>query len=371
MWLGAFPAAGIEAGAVADALGAALTKGSTAQATYDSAAFNGEDVVIDGLTLSGSQSAQSVRFSEAVVESPADDATGLFHSRRITFTDGTALGEPSGTVASVTATDVTVLDPAKVEGEGFAEAILYRTAEIRDVRVSRDSEPTELAVQRIAIQFGDAASDAPREASGTVEGLTISPDLFAHRRFAILARARLRLEELGYEALVFDIDWTGSWDKPAGTMAIRQSTVTFRDNAEVSVTGTVGNLPDPRVLNDEHVLTQVLKLEFHDLVARYEENSLLGRVFDLMAKEQEVSRAEYTEQLSQALPFLLASLTHPAFRDQLIAQLRVFLQDPRSLTLTIDPETPISGTDIINVAKSALGTLPDRLNATVSANGQD
>ena len=371
LFLSTVPAAGIEAEAVADAIGAALTKGSRAQATYESAVLDGGNVVIKGLTFTGTTSGESVRFAEAVVESPAEGGDGLFHSPRVTFVDGAAMGEPSGSIASVTATEVTVLDPAEVRGEGFGEAILYRSAEIRDVHVSRDAEPRELAVERIAIEFGDAPGEGPRDVSGTVEGLTVSPDIFEHRRLAVLARARLRLEELGYDKLVFDVGWDGSWDKAAGTMTVRNSSFSFRDNATLSISGMVGNLPDPRVLNDADVVAQVAKLQVYDLIARYEENSLLGRIFDLMADEQEVSRAEYVEQLSQALPFLLASLTHAAFRDQLIAALRTFFQDPRSLTLTIDPESPISGNEIIGIAGSELGTLPDRLKASVSANAPE
>jgi hypothetical protein len=365
------PAAGLEANAIADAIGAALTKGSRAQATYDSAALDGENVVIKGLSFTGTTSAESVRFEETLVESPRENGTGLFHSPRVALTKGTAVGEPGGTIGSVTATDVTVFDPATVEGDGFAESILYRTAEIRDVHVLRESEPTELSVERIAVEFGAADGDAPRDVSGAVEGLAVSPDLFAHRRFAILARGKLRLEKLGYERLVFDAEWNGSWDLAAGTMAIRDSAFTFRDNAKVTVTGTVGSLPDPRVLNDADVISQVAKLEFHDLVARYQEEALAGRVFDLMAEEQELSRPEYVEQLSQALPFLLASLTHAAFRETLIAALRTFIQDPRSFTIAIDPEEPISGNEIVGIAKSEPGTLPDRLKASVSANAEE
>ncbi len=365
------PAAALEPNAVADALGAALTKGSQAQASYEAATLADGNVVITGLTLSGTASAQAVRFNEALVESPTEDDAALFRSPRITLTDGMALGDRSGSVGAIIATDVTVLDPETVEGEGFAEAILYRSAEIRDVKVTRNSVPRDMAVERISVAFAEAGGDGPRDVSGTVEGLSVSGDVFEHRRFSILARARLRLEELNYEALVFDADWAGTWDKAAGTMAIRESTFTFRDNAKVSATGTVGNLPDPRVLNDADVVSQVAKLQFHDLVARYEEVAFAGRVFDLMANEQELTRAEYVDQLSLALPFLLASLTHPDFREELIEGLRTFFREPRSLTLTIDPEKPISGTEIIRIGRSELGALPDRLKAKVHANGEE
>lgn len=367
----AWPASAIEPAAVADALGAALTRGANAEASYEAVALDGENVVVDGLTLTGTKSEQAIRFEQAVVESPAEDGTGLFKSPRITLSAGAATGGERGSVGSVTATDVTVLDPEAVESESFTEAFLYGGVEIKDVKVVRDSVPSELSVGRVSVSLSDANGDAPQDMTGRVEGFSVTGDIFTHRRFSILARARLRLEELGYDALVFDADWRGTWDRAAGTVTISESSLDFRDNARFVASGTVGNLPDPRVFNDADMVAQVAKLRFHDFVARYEEVAFAGRVFDLLAREQELSRSEYIEQLSLALPFLLASLTHPTFREDLIAMLRAFFKDPRSLTLSIDPEAPISGTEIIDIAKSELGDLPDRLKASVSANGQN
>lgn len=366
----ALPAAAIEAATVADALGAALTKGSHAAASYDSAAFDGDNVVIQGLTFSSTSTAQSVRFEETVVESPADGATGIFHSPRVTLSDGVATGNESGSVASVTATDVTVLDPA-VAGDGFLETIRYRTADVSGVEVLRNKVPRDVTVDSMRVEFGDAADDGMRTVSAAMQGLSVSSDIFTHRRFAILARARLRLEELGTDALVFDATLNGAWNEETGTLAIADSSLDFRDNARFSASGTVSELPDPRALNDADAVARVSTLKIHDLVTRYEEKAFAGRVFDLLAKEQELSRDEYVEQLSQALPFLLANLTDAAFRKPLIDALRTFVTTPRSLTVSIAPEPPMSGSEIISMVRSDLGELPNRLKATIKANAEE
>jgi hypothetical protein len=356
----ALPAGAIEPETVADAIGAALIKGGKAQFGYDAAILDGGNVVIKGFTLSRASSEESIRFEEAIVESPTEDEVGLFRSPRVTFVNGTAVGEPSGSIASATAIDVTVLDPAEVEGEGFAEGVLYGTAEVTDVHLSRDSTPREVAIQRMSVELGNEIDNGRREISGTVEGLAISPEMFARGRFAP--------EKLGYDTLVFDIAWDGSLDRATGTVAIRESTVSLRDAGTLSITGTVGDLPDPRVLNDPDVVTRVLQVQLHDLVVRYEDSSFLGRLLDFLAGEQELSRTEYVEQLSAALPFLLAVLTHPDFRQQLIDALNAFLQDPQSLTLKIEPDPPISAKEVRSMARSSLGEVPDRLKASVSAN---
>jgi hypothetical protein len=360
---GALPADAIEPAAVADAIGAALVKGGKAQFGYDAATLDGDNVVIEGLTLSRTSSEESLRFEKTIVESPAEDDIGLFHSPRVTFTEGTAAGEPSGTIASATVTDVVVLDPAEVESEGFAEGVLYRTAEVTDVHLTRDSAPREVALQHATVTFGDRLDDGRQDISGTMEGFAVSPELFA--------RGRFKPEALGYDTLVFDIAFEGTLDRTDGTVAISASTLTLREGGTLSITGTVGDLPDPRVLNDADVLARATQVELHDLVVRYEDDAFLGRLLDFLAGEQELTRAEYVEQLSAALPFLLAVLTHPDFRQQLIDALNAFLRDPQSLTIEIAPEPPISAKEVRKMARSSLGEVPDRLHASVSANSQE
>ena len=61
-----------------------------------------------------------VTFEEVVIESPTEGDNGVFESPRITFTGGTVAGESNGTIGNATMTEVTVLDPAKVQGGGLS-----------------------------------------------------------------------------------------------------------------------------------------------------------------------------------------------------------------------------------------------------------
>ncbi len=359
----AISASAIEPKAVADAIGAALVKGGKSQFSYDAATRDGDNVVIDGFTLTRSSGEEALRFDKTVVESPSDDDIGLFRSPRITFSNGTAEGEPGGSVASAVATDVVVLDPADVNSEGFAESVRYRTAEVSDMHLSRDSAPRNVALTHAAMSFGDRLDDGRQDISGTMEGLTISPDMFT--------RGRFKPEALGYDNLVFDIAFQGTLNRKDGSVVIQSSTVTLHDGGTLSISGTVSDLPDPRVLNDADVSAKVGGVELHDLVVRYQDTAFLGRLLDFLAGEQELSRDEYVEQLSAALPFLLAPLTHPDFRQKLIDALNAFFRDPQSLTFQIAPDPPISANEVRQMARSALGEVPDRLHASVSANSQE
>lgn len=362
------PAAAIEPDAVAKAIGAALTAGTQVDVSYDSATEEGSDVIITGFLLSrkpnqDSETADTIRFERAVIESPTEDGDGVFRTPRMTFTEGTATGEAAGTVASATATDVTVLDPANVQGDGLAQGIIYGTAEIVDLRFTGNKELGDVTIERVDVETGDVVDNVPQRSSGEIVGIALSPDLFAGGRF--------KPESLGYESLIFDVTWDGTHDVAEETMTIRDVTFSFRDGGDFSVSGIVGNMPDPRILNDADAAQKASQVELHSLLIRYEDNSLTGRVLDLLASEQELKREEYVQQITAALPFLLAALGDSGFRDQLIAAVATFLKEPQSLTVKVEPVAPISANEIAEIAGSAPASLPERINATVSANSSE
>jgi hypothetical protein len=112
----------------------------------------------------------------------------------------------------------------------------------------------------------------------------------------------------------------------------------------------------------------VAKTKVHELTIRYDDHSLAGRILDFFAQRQGLERAEYAKQLTDALPFFLIALKNPAFQEQVIGAATGFLANPQSLTIEIAPDNPVSGDDIMALAKSEPGTIPDRLKASVAAN---
>ena len=74
------------------------------------------------------------------------------------------------------------------------------------------------------------------------------------------------------------------------------------------------------------------------MTVRYDDKSLAGRIMDMLAKQQGLSREDYAKQIAGALPFLLAALNNQAFQDKVAGALGGFLQDPKSLTIKLEPE---------------------------------
>jgi hypothetical protein len=299
-----------------------------------------------------------------VIENPTDSSNGIFASPKITFTGGTLSGESDGTIGDATITEVTVLDAAKDTGGGIGGSILFHTAEANDLKVTRKNEPGEVTVDRFYVESGNVVDNVAQDSKGSVEGITLPSALFP-------ADGSFKPESIGYDKLVVDVTWDGTRDIAAKTMTIRDFTVSVENGGDLSLEGVIGEIPDPRTLNDPAAAQNVTKTQVHNLTIRYDDKSLAGRILDYMAKQQNVSRDDYAKQLSAAMPFFLIALNNQSFQDKVAAAVTGFLQDPKSLTIEIAPEAPVSGEDLIALAKTQPGAIPDKLNASVTANSPE
>ncbi len=361
---GSFPAVAIEPEAAAKALAAAIVKGSHVEATFDSATLDGSNIDIQGFKITRTSEEETISFDDVVIESPVDSASGVFESPKITFSGGTLTGQSSGTLGDATITEVTVLDPAKQTGSGIGGSILFHTAEATDLKVTRKDQPGDVTVDRIHVESGNVVNNVAQDSKGSVEGITLSAALFP-------PEAAFKPASIGYDNLVLDVSWDGSRDLAAKTMTIRDFTLSIEDGGDLSVEGVIGEVPDATSLNDPAAAQNVAKTQVHNLTIRYDDKSLAGRVLDFMAKQQNVSREDYAKQISAALPFLLMTLNNQAFQDQVATAIGGFLQDPKSLTIDIEPQAPVSGDDLIALAKTQPGAIPDKLNASVTANSPE
>lgn len=356
------PAHAIEAEPAAQALAAALTGDSKAKVSFESARDEGGNIRIEGLSVADGDGSGTVRFASAVIQAPTEGGNGIFETSNITFSDGAISGKSKGSIAGATLTNVTVLDPKEVKATGPGNGLLFATAEAKDLKIARNDQPGELSVARVFVEVRSIVDNVPQDSFGTVEDITLPPEFFAQSKF--------KPETIGYDKLTLDLSWDGVRDLAAKTMTIRDFTLSLQDGGEFSVTGIMGNLPEPSQLNDPNASSKAGATQVHTMTMRYDDKSLAGRIMDMLAKQQGITREAYANQIAAALPFLLISMpiNNPEFQTEVAGALGAFLKDPRSLTVKLEPTAPVSGQDIMGIMQSSPQTLPDKLNASVTAN---
>jgi hypothetical protein len=347
--------------AIADSLVAALEAGTKGQVSFGEASAEGDDVVISGLAFSDEDGETTVTFDRTVVVAPEERSEGGFEAEEIELTAGTISGQSTGSVESATITDVTVLSPEETAARQLSQGIVYSTAEAAGIRLTPPEQTGEIGIETIFIEVGDIVDDVPQASSGYVEGISVPGAMFGE--------GPMTPQALGYDDLQFEIRWEGGRDPATDELTVEDFTLTMLDGGSLTLTGKVGNLPFARIEDPTASADAASQVTIHNVTLEYVDESLTRRILDTMAQAQGMTGEQYGQQLAAALPFMLAAINNPAFQQQLAGALGAFLQDPQSLTIEIAPESPVTGAEIMQIVSTAPQTLPDRLNANVSANG--
>jgi hypothetical protein len=101
---------------------------------------------------------------------------------------------------------------------------------------------------------------------------------------------------------------------------------------------------------------------------RVGDRSLVDRAFTVAAKKQglTIEGAAYRQQMSAALPFLLASVAPPELAKKVSSPLKDFLAGGRTLVAVAAPATPLPLMDLLAAAADPIG-LVDLVNLTLTS----
>jgi hypothetical protein len=352
------PVQALEPREVANALGRALVN-KVATTSFESATFEDDNVVIRGFVATMSQ-AYTVSADVVTISNPSEDDNGLIASSEVTLERATFdhLGRPT-TIAEISWTDVMI--PAKsdqlVLGTGFAQNLLFTDLRASDIRTDIDDKTPELTVERLFFRKQlQPQLDAVGLTEGLIKGIVAPFKALNEEMFGGLA-------DVG-ERVALDVSWRAETDPATGLLKLQDLTISLDEGGSWSVSGVASDFPvpgasavTPDALNDVKV---------HEVTIRYDDNSLIGHMLDTLARNRSLSRAEATEQLKNALPVLVMGLDGVEF--PLSRAIGEFLLDPRSLSIKVAPEKPVSIAQLIALAETDRGALPQLLSASVEVN---
>lgn len=346
--------------AIADALVAALEAGTEGQVSIGEASAEGDDVVISELAFSDEDGETTLTFDRTLVVGPEERSEGGFEAEQIELTGGTISGQTTGSFESATVTEVTILSAEETAARQLSQGIVYDSFEAAGIRFTPPEQTGEIGIERIFVEVENVVDDIPQASSGSVEGITVPASVFGE--------GPMTPQTLGYETLEFEISWEGARDPDNDALRVEDFTLTMMDGGSLTLTGDVGNVPFARLEDPTGSADAVSQVTVHHIQLRYRDESLTRRILDAVAQSQGMTGEQYGQQLAAALPFMLAAINNPEFQQQVANAVGAFLRDPQSLTIEVAPEEPVTGAEIMEILNSAPQTLPDRLNASVSAN---
>ncbi len=355
------PSWAIDADAIARALGASLAQGREDAVSFADAFERGGQVVIRDFAIDLPEGAGTAKFAETVLDAPVENGDGSIQAVSLTMTDGTIDGDDvNGTVDSAVMTDVTILSAETIRASELDQGILYRTATITGFRFVPKDDFGEITIEKMEMETDNIVNNQAQDSRGTVTGIRI-PAKSA-------PPGPMSPQSLGYEEIILDVNWDGGRDPQTQVMTIDTFAVTMRDGGSISISGAFGNIPATRPSDPQSSMMILTQMSVQALTIRYSDDSLAGKILDAAAKQQGTTRQQYAQQLAAALPFFLAMIQNPEFQNKVAAAVGEFLADPKSLTISVQPDRPITGAELFGLFQTAPQTLPDVLGVLIEAN---
>ncbi len=355
------PSWAIDADAVAKSFGISIAQGREDAVSFAEAFERGGQVVIVNLAVGLPEDAGTAKFTETVLEAPAENGDGTIEAATVTMTDGTIEGDDvNGSVSNAVMTDVTILPADIIKAGSLDQGILYRTAIVTGLRFLPKDDFGEVTVEKMQIETSNVIDYQAQATRGTVTGIRIPVEN--------APLGPMSPQSLGYEEIVLDANWDGARDPDSQVATIDTLAIAMRGGGSLTLSGELGNVPAVRPKEPQESMMTLSQLTIQSLKIRYSDDSLAGKILEAAAAKQGTTRELYAQQLAGALPFFLSMIQNPAFQNKVATAVGQFLTDPKSLTIAVQPERPVSGAELFGLVQTAPQTLPDVLGATIEAN---
>lgn len=216
------------------------------------------------------------------------------------------------------------------------------------------------------LDLSNYADDVPHAIDISVEGIEVDPATVDEGGdFA------KQLKAMGYDKLTLGFFGSGSLDEATGDLQISEITVDGADLGTVTLAGTFGGLTTDVIkqLKQPNPSPEAFgSVTLKQASVYYGDASLAGRIIAQQAKQMGQEPAAFVGQITGALPLLLTTIGNQPFQDKLAQGVTTFLKDPKNLTITAKPATPIALMELFSTSQTAPQTLPDLLKADVIAN---
>ena len=112
------------------------------------------------------------------------------------------------------------------------------------------------------------------------------------------------------------------------------------------------------------------QLSFESASVTFEDASLTKKLLAFAGAQQGVTGDQMAQSLKGLIPIMMAQLQMPELQNQVSSAVNTYLDDPKSLTISAEPDKPVPFPMIMGAAMGAPTTIPQVLGVTVSANDE-
>ena len=273
-----------------------------------------------------------------------------------------------------------VLVPAEGQKLPYGGMTAYESVSVANVQF-RIKGADVLNMSDFHMEVATPADGAPLEFSGAAEAMSIDfttmPD----------PQARGMLEQLGYLKMEGFFEASGTWNPADGQLDLTQYDLTVNNAGTLGLALSLGGYTEAFIEQLQTMQSQITanptgdnsaaglamlglmqQLTFNSARISFHDDSLTNKVIGLVAKMQGVDPSVIANQAKGMVPFFMMQLNNPELTNMVTTAVTRFIDDPKRLVISAEPNAPVPFAVIMAGAMSAPQALPQQIGLKVTAN---
>lgn len=354
------PAYAADAKQVADGLVAVVAAGGKATASYDNATASGDDVTITNFKVSGEGNELTVPSVVIVGAQPRDK--GGFTATSMTMDGGKMTTQEKQDVSWESASAEGVTIPSADEVKAKAHITPFSGGKITNLTVSGGDLKAPITIASMDGKVTVDAKGSPSDFTGHMVSLKVPLE-------AIEEDQRAVIQGMGYtEPFEINMTFDGGYQTASDTLDFRTFVIDTTNVGKLTLGGKFEGIPLSKLSDPQQAQQVAATAKLDSFAIRFDNAGIVEKLLDLQAKQSGMSKADFVTQITGALPFMLNFIGNEAFQKKVADAATAFLNDPKSISLSVKPSAATPFVQIMGAAQSAPQTLPDMLGAEIQAN---
>lgn len=343
---------------------------------------NGNDVVLKGTTFTATgPQEKSIMLGNLTLQDVTEEEGGAYHIDRIEFPEVNVTEEKT----SISVKDLYLAGvhvPGSTTGNDLNSLMMYEEAHSGAVTVTKDGKQI-FAIEEASASIALAEDESSMTFEGNISG--ISADLSAVDD----PKGKETIDGLGLQTIKGEITMSGSWEPGTGAVNLEDYTFDFADIGSLSMSFALSGYTmelvkqlqetartmqaDP---NNEQaqqaagiaMFGLMQQMSFQSAQISFEDAGITKRGLDFAGKQQGTSGEQMAQMVKGMVPILLGQAKLGALQNEVSAAVNAFLDDPKNITITAEPEKEVPFPMIMGAAMGAPETIPVLLGVSVTAN---
>jgi hypothetical protein len=344
---------------------------------------NGDTVILKGanFTPEDGKVKDPVPLGDVTMTGVAAMDDGSYEIDRVDFQPINMTSEKSTITASdLYLSGVTV--PGKTGTNDLSSVLFYEKAHSGPIAIKADGKDV-LSVGEIEATSAIEDDGASLSFDAAVNGVKL--DLSSVED----PKSKETIDALGLSNLDGKMTMKGNWELHSGTIDVEEYALDFKNIGKLDISFSLSgytmdlmkqiqeaaaaakaNSADPQAQQAAGIATLGLlqQMSFLSADIRFDDAGLTARALDYSGKKQGVSGKDMGQMIKAMTPLLLAQAKLGALQNTVSAAVNAYIDNPKSFTITAEPENPVPFPMIIGAAMGAPETLPKVLGVTVTAN---